>query len=97
APPPDTKGFGYVHDHLLCYRKSEQFQRNYLPMTEDQTGRYKNPDNDPRGPWKSENYTCRYTADERPNLYYPIINPHTGEEIWPSKTRVWAMSRGVTE
>jgi len=97
APPPDTKGFGYVHDHLLCYRKSEKFQRNYLPMTEDQIGRYKNPDNDPRGPWKSENYTCRYTADERPNLYYPIINPHTGEEIWPSKTRVWAMSRGVTE
>ncbi|EHH1246180.1 site-specific DNA-methyltransferase [Vibrio parahaemolyticus] len=97
APPPDTKGFGYVHDHILCYSKSNNFQRNYLPMTEDQTGRYKNPDNDARGPWKSENYTCRYNSDERPNLYYPICNPFTQEEVWPSKTRVWAMSKAVTE
>ncbi|MDY4315749.1 site-specific DNA-methyltransferase [Pectobacterium actinidiae] len=95
SPPPDTKGFGYVHDHILCYSKSTNFQRNYLPMTEDQTGRYKNPDNDPRGPWKAMDYTCRYSADERPNLYYPIINPNTGEEVLPNKTRVWAMSKEV--
>lgn len=95
SPPPDTKGFGYVHDHILCYSKSNNFQRNYLPMTEDQTGRYKNPDNDLRGPWKAMDYTCRYSADERPNLYYPIINPNTGEEVWPNKTRVWAMSKEV--
>jgi adenine-specific DNA-methyltransferase len=40
-------------------------------------------------------YTCRYTADQRPNLYYPIIQPNTGEEILPKKTRVWAMSKEV--
>ena len=97
SPPPDTKGFGYVHDHLLCYSKSGSFSRNLLPMTEDQTGRYKNPDDDPRGPWKSMDYTCRYSSDERPNLYYPITNPNTGEEVWPKKTRVWAMSKEVNE
>lgn len=97
APPPDTKEFGYVHDHLLVYRKGAGFIRNLLPLTEDQTGRYKNPDNDSRGPWKSENYTCRYSADERPNLYYPVTNPNTGEEIWPKKTRVWAFSREAHE
>ncbi len=97
APPPDTKGLGYVHDHIMSYQKSSLFQRNMLPMTEDQTGRYKNPDNDPRGVWKSENYTCRYSSKERPNLYYSITNPNTGEKIWPSKTRVWAMSKQVTE
>jgi site-specific DNA-methyltransferase (adenine-specific)/adenine-specific DNA-methyltransferase len=95
APPPDTKDIGYLHETLLAYRYSSKFQRNLLPLTADQTGRYKNPDNDPRGPWKSENYTCRYTADERPNLYYPIIQPVTGEEIWPKRTRVWAMSKEV--
>jgi len=21
SPPPDTKEFGYIHDHILCYRK----------------------------------------------------------------------------
>ncbi|TVU68566.1 site-specific DNA-methyltransferase [Pseudoalteromonas distincta] len=97
SPPPDTKGFGYVHDHILCYGKSSAFQRNLLPMTEDQTGRYKNPDEDPRGPWKSMDYTCRYSSDERPNLYYPITNPNTGEEVWPKKTRVWAMSKAVNQ
>lgn len=97
SPPPDTKDFGYVHDHILVYRKTTAFSRNLLELTEDQSGRYKNPDNDPRGGWQSMDYTCRYTADERPNLYYPITQPNTGEEIWPKKTRVWAMSRDVHE
>ena len=97
SPPPDTKDFGYVHDHILVYRKSQNFRRNLLPLTEDQSGRYKNPDNDSRGAWKAMDYTCRYNADERPNLFYPIRQPNTGEEIWPKRTRVWAMSREVHE
>lgn len=97
SPPPDTKEFGYVHDLVLCYRKSPNFRRNLLPLTEDQTGRYKNPDSDTRGPWKAMDYTCRFSADERPNLFYPVIQPNTGEEIWPKRTRVWAMSREVHE
>jgi adenine-specific DNA-methyltransferase len=97
SPPPDTKDFGYVHDHILCYRKSQAFVRNLLPMTPDQKERYQNKDNDTRGPWKSTDYTCRFNADDRPNLYYPIIQPNTGEEIWPKKNRVWAMSKEVHE
>ena len=97
SPPPDTSDFGYVHDHILVYRKSKEFRRNLLPLTEDQSGRYKNPDGDPRGPWKAADYTCRYTADERPNLYYPIRQPITGMNIWPKRTRVWAMSQEIHE
>ena len=97
SPPPDTSDFGYVHDHVLVYRKSKQFTRNLLPLTEDQSGRYKNPDDDPRGPWKAMDYTCRYDADERPNLYYSIRQPATGASIWPKRTRVWAMSREMHE
>ena len=93
SPAPDTKDFGYIHDHILVYRKTNLFKRNLLPLTEDQTNRYKNPDNDPRGPWKAADYTCRFTSEQRPNLYYPIIQPLTGEEIWPKKTRVWANSK----
>ena len=95
SPPPDTKEFGYVHDLLLVYRKTPAFKRNLLPATDDQTGRYKNPDHDRRGQWKAMDYTCRFTADERPNLFYPIRQPNTGEEIWPKRTRVWAMSQEV--
>ena len=95
SPPPDTKDFGYVHDQILVYRKSRAFEGKLLPATEAQTGRYQNPDDDPRGPWKSMDYTCRFNADERPNLYYPIRQPRTGAEIWPKRSRVWAMSREV--
>ena len=97
STPPDTKDVGFQHENILCYRKSGAASLNPLPMSDDQVGRYKNPDNDPRGPWKAMDYTCRYTADERPNLYYPIENPNTGESILPKRTRVWAMSRAVTE
>lgn len=97
SPPPDTKDIGYVHDHVLAYRKSAAFERNLLPLTEDQSGRYTNRDDDPRGNWKAMDYTCRYTAEERPNLYYPVIHPRTGEEIWPNRNRVWAFSRDAHE
>jgi len=97
SPPPDTKDIGYLHETLLAYRRAPAFKRNLLSMTDDQTGRYKNPDGDPRGSWQSMDYTCRFTADERPNLYYPIRQPSTQEEIWPKRTRVWAMSREVHE
>lgn len=97
SPPPDTKDVGYVHEEVLFFRKSERYEMGLLPFTEEQTGRYKNPDNDPRGPWKAMDYTSRYTSKERPNLYYPVTNPNTGEEVWPKETRVWAFSRQVHE
>jgi adenine-specific DNA-methyltransferase len=58
---------------------------------------YANPDDDPRGPWKPRDYTCNKSAEERPNLYYSIVHPKTGEEIWPKRTRVWAYSQELHE
>lgn len=95
SAPPDTKDVGYMHENILMYKKSSSFKMGLLPFTEEQVERYKNPDNDPRGPWKMTDYTCRYTTTERPNLNYAIRNPNTGEEIWPKPTRAWAMSKEV--
>ena len=97
APPPDTTDIGYQHESIIAYRKSDSFSASLLPLSDAQKARYTNPDNDPRGPWKAADYTCRYTSDERPNLYYPVQNPNTGEDIWPKKTRVWSSSREITE
>ena len=97
SAPPDTKDVGYVHETLLMYKKTASFFMGLLPFSSEQIARYQNPDNDIRGIWKSMDYTCRYTKDERPNLYYSITNPNTGEEIWPKETRVWAMSKEVHE
>ncbi len=82
------------HDHMLLYAKDKNQWRPFpLPRTTEQNALYKNPDNDPRGLWMSDNYTCAKSADERPNLFYPVTNPNTCEVIWPKRTRVWAFDK----
>ncbi|MGR5256990.1 site-specific DNA-methyltransferase [Vibrio aestuarianus] len=49
-----AKYFSSMHDHMLVYAKNiESFQLNDLPREDKQNKAYKNPDNDPRGPWKA--------------------------------------------
>ncbi|MBU4524125.1 MAG: site-specific DNA-methyltransferase [Desulfomicrobium sp.] len=94
SPANDALWFSGDHEHLLVYAKNKNLWRpNRLEKDATQQKFYNNPDDDPRGPWNSTAYTCAKTAEERPNLYYPIINPYTGKEVWPKKTRVWAFSQ----
>ncbi len=94
SPSNDAKWFSSDHDYILVYARSKEIWRlNRLPHNERQKSYYRNPDNDPRGPWNSATYTCNKTKDERPNLYYPLTNPNTGQEVWPKETAVWAYSR----
>jgi adenine-specific DNA-methyltransferase len=96
SPANDADFFSTDHDHILIYAKSrEQWRPNRLPREGDQLEYYSNPDNDSRGIWNSSAYTCAKTAEERPNLYYAIINPNTGDEVWPSRSRVWAYERAT--
>jgi adenine-specific DNA-methyltransferase len=98
APQNDALWFSDSHDHILVYAKDKSIWRpNKLSRTTEQNKLYKNMDDDPRGSWMSDNYTCAKTADERPNLYYAITNPNTGEEIWPKRTRVWGFDRKAHE
>jgi adenine-specific DNA-methyltransferase len=97
SPQNDAINLSDMHDYLVVYAKKAKqsrndvfgWQRQLLPRGERQSSRYTNPDNDPRGAWTSSDATCNKTADERPNLYYSIINPFNGEEIMPSRRRVW--------
>jgi len=94
SPSNDAKWFSSDHDYLMVYAKSKCVWRpKRLKRTKTQRGYYRNPDNDPRGDWNSVAYTCNKSRQERPNLYYPIVNPNTGEEVWPKETAVWAYSR----
>jgi len=91
SPANDAKYFSADFDHILVLTKKKDIWRpNRLEKNEAQLANYRNPDGDNRGVWNSSAYTCAKTADERPNLYYPIVNTFTNEEIWPSRTRVWA-------
>ncbi len=90
SPQNDAKYFSLNHEQILCYAKNkEKFQRNLLPMTEEQISRYKNPDNDPRGPWQSDNLTV---ARKTERDIYEIITP-SGKKIYPPEGRSWAVSK----
>ncbi|MGA2605868.1 MAG: site-specific DNA-methyltransferase [Terriglobia bacterium] len=98
SPANDAQWFSSDHDYVLVYARNKQVWRPFkLERTEEQLEYYKNPDNDPRGPWNSATYTCNKSKDERPNLYYPIPNPATGEQVWPKDTAVWKYGRDVTD
>jgi adenine-specific DNA-methyltransferase len=87
----DHKTIAPMHDHVLVYRRSADWQRNLLERTEAKDKLYRFADE--RGQWRPDNYTCSKTADERPNLFYPVRQPNSGEDVWPKRTRVWAFSR----
>jgi adenine-specific DNA-methyltransferase len=87
----DARLFSSDHDHLLVFANDiDRFSFNRIERTESSNRAYKNPDNDPRGSWREIDYKCAKTADERPNLYYPVLHPVTGKEVWPRRERVWA-------
>ena len=91
SPANDSIWLSDSHDHILVYAKNKEIWRpQKLGRTAKTDGAYKNPDNDPRGAWKAGDYTCAKTADERPNLFYPLIQPASGKEVWPNRSRVWA-------
>ncbi|MDR1498218.1 MAG: site-specific DNA-methyltransferase, partial [Puniceicoccales bacterium] len=87
----DHKTIAPMHDYVIAHRMSETWRRNLLPRDEGKDRLYRFEDK--KGKWRPDNYTCNKSAEERPNLYYPIIQPNTGEKIWPKKTAVWRYSK----
>ena len=76
--------FSLNHNYTLIYRKSEKFILRNMERTEEDNKAYKNPDNDPRGKWRSGDVR---NALYRPNLIYDIITPsgkiiHAPEKGW---------------
>lgn len=90
APKNDAKYFSTSHDFVLVYAKNiEDFEIGKLPRTQEANARYKNPDNDPRGPWAADNMTVKtYSAA----YDYPITTPN-GTVVNPTNGRCWFTSK----
>ncbi|MBZ0292451.1 MAG: site-specific DNA-methyltransferase, partial [Anaerolineae bacterium] len=90
SPQNDAKWLSDSHDHILVYAKNKDVWRpNLLPRTEEMDSRYKNPDKDPRGPWKSSDMSVKtYSA----NSDYPITLP-SGRVVNPPESRCWVVSK----
>jgi len=86
---PDMRAtLGAGHDHILVFATNISQFKNVIkpiPKTDDQKENYKNPDNDPRGPWVSSDFTAQ---GFRPNQMYKIQTP-SGRVIAPPEGRCW--------
>ncbi len=90
SPQNDAKWLSDNHDHILIYAKNKNSWRpNLLPRSEEMNQRYKNPDNDPRGVWKSGDLSVKtYNA----NMDYPITTP-SGRVVNPPSGYCWRVSK----
>jgi adenine-specific DNA-methyltransferase len=98
SPANDATWFSNDHDLIFVYAKNkEHFKLNRLNREEKHNKNYTNPDKDYRGLWNSVTFTGNKTKDERPNLFYPLVNPNTGEEVYPPKNLTWRNSKDTAE
>ncbi|TDH23964.1 site-specific DNA-methyltransferase [Segetibacter sp. 3557_3] len=90
APKSDTKFISEAHDYILVYAKNiEKLNLNRLQKTEKQTTRYKNPDNDPRGPWKPSDVLRN---EFREYAYFPVQLPN-GKQVLPPSGTSWRYTK----
>ena len=68
---------GVSEDHEYCLAYFRCCDGKLKGVLSDMT-KFSNPDNDPRGNWRSSDLTGLATADKRPNLHYDLTNPETG-------------------
>jgi adenine-specific DNA-methyltransferase len=90
SPQNDAKWLSDSHDFILVYAKNKRnWKPNLLPRTDEMNKRYKNPDNDSRGVWKTSDLSVkRVTAKD----IYEIITP-TGRVVMPPSGRSWSVSQ----
>lgn len=91
SPVNLKKTFSRSHDYILVYAKNMEIlqELNKLPRSEEANNRYKNPDNDVRGDWKSSDLSVGPAV---PKNIYEIVTP-SGRKVLPPKSRSWVYSK----
>ena len=93
APVNLKHHFSESHDYIVCFaRNIDLLDKLSLKRNEAADTRYKNPDNDPRGPYKADNFSV---GPANPKNIYEIITP-SGRRILPPSGRSWLFSQERT-
>ena len=87
--------FGVSQDceWILCYAKSASFVAR---VTGTERKYYETPDF-PGRPWRIHDLTKQTTASERPNSFFTMVNPKTGDEYPANPNRTWAITKETFE
>lgn len=100
TPKSNGRGLSGDHDHVLVFSKSPQWLVsgwNMLPRNEEQQGRFKNPDNDLEGPWRTYPLDVRTEDEARREKYrYEVVLP-SGRVVKPAQGRHWALPKDEFE
>lgn len=78
-----------VHEYIVAYQRNGNFKFVGEKRSAEADG-FKNPDNDPRGPWRESNIKSTTKAPEEA---FTIVDPNTGKEY----TNTWAFSKESLE
>lgn len=92
----NRKEISYRHDYILAYRKnkySPNSQIKQLKMSGEALDRYKNPDNDPRGVWKSDPATAQSGHATKSQFY--VLKAPNGKEHNLQSGRCWVYTEDV--
>jgi len=84
------------HDYIVCYGKNKSSSRDAigkLPMNEAALARYKNPDDDPRGPWKSDPASAQAGHGTERQFY--VLNAPNGTKHHLQSGRCWVYTEPV--
>lgn len=91
SPKNTAYWFSEDHDYVLVYaRNKDSWRPELLPRTAEMEARYKNPDDDPRGPWKAADLSARNRYDAG---VYPITCPSGRKLDGPPRGMYWRFSQ----
>ena len=84
----DSQGIPAEIEHILVYSKKPMWIPGRLPRTEEMDSKYKNPDNDPQGPWQNTTAFAPGGTTHQ-GMVYAIQHPFTGKMMYPTRDAHW--------
>ena len=81
-------GLSQDYEWILCYAKTD-----FLAGVEKETRKYYETPDFPNKPWRVHDLTKQTSAEERPNSFFTIVNPQTGDEYPANPNRTWAITQ----
>lgn len=95
SPVNLKKTISRSHDYILVYAKklTKEYSLNKLPRSNEANDRYKNPDNDPRGVWKSTDSTAQAGHGTKSQFY--VLTAPNGKKHHLTSGRCWVYTEEV--
>ena len=93
--PPNDRSIGKNHEYILIYSKNqEKLSLGLLPRDSESLSRYKNPDNDPNGPWVAADLSANGKGGRLSlSTVFPIHSPIDNKDYYPPEGKSWLYNK----